>query len=143
VSTPLDLVQLQTQLANFETTFLVGQMPQSTPNIDTSRPVEGQTDRLFWILEERYKGFALHEPFAYWVIQRDHGGESPNDLLQNFKYDSEYVGWGSTGQIVRNLKYNTEWVIERGHSYGDRKFLHRDNIKAWGFDNELEYLFTH
>lgn len=143
VSLPLDSVVVQAELYNFETNFIVGKTPGSTPNIDTSRPVAGESNRVFWIVEERYKGFPLHEPFVYYVAQRDHTREDPIDLLQNFNYDSDYVGFGSTGQIVRNLRYNTEWVFENGDSYGDRKFLHRNDIRAWGFDQELEYLFSH
>lgn len=143
IAMPLDHVQLQAEYAGFETTALIGRTPGSTPNIDRSYPVASESNRVFWIFEERYKGFARHEPFVYYARQSDHTREDPIDLLQNYDYDSEYIGFGSTGEMVRNLKYNTEWVIERGDSYGDRKFLHRDEVKAWAFDQELEYLFSH
>jgi hypothetical protein len=142
ISLVLDHVQLQTEWRNFQTTFIVGKTPSSTLNIDQSRPVAGGSNRVFWIVEERYKG-ALHEPFVYWAMQRDHSRESPVNLLQNYQYDSTYVGFGSTGQIVPNLKYNTEWVFERGESYGNEKYMYRNEIYAWAFDHELTYLFTH
>ncbi len=143
LSLPLDHVQVQSELAGFQTTFLVGRTPGSTPNIDRSLPVRNETDRVFWMIEERYKGNPSHEPFVYAIFQDDRTNENPVDLLQNYRYDSQYYGWGSTGELVRNLRYNTEWVIQRGSSYGDRRFLYTNDIKAWAFDQELSYLFSH
>ena len=142
ISIPLDHVQVQAEWQSLQTTFIVGKTPGSIPNIDQSYPVQTHPDRVFWIIEERYKG-TQHEPFVYWATQADHTGEHPINLLQNYNYDSSYVGFGSTGQIIPNLKYNSEWVFERGDSYGDQKFLHRNEIYAWAFDQELDYLFSH
>jgi len=143
VDLPLDHVQVQGEWLDFETTFLVGRTPSSTPNIDRSRPVADHSDRDFWIIEERYKKFDHHEPFVYVAWQDDHTSEDPPDYLQKYKYDSTYVGWGSTGELVDNLRYNTEWVLERGTSYGNTRFIRHDHIKAWGFDHRLDYYFRH
>lgn len=143
ISLPLDHVQFQSDLFGFETTMLYGRTPGSTPNIDTSRPVQDHSNRDFWIIEERYKGWDSHEPFVYIAWQEDHTREDPPNLFQNYKYDSRYIGWGSTGELVDNLKYGTEWVIERGSSYGDRRFLYTNDIKAWAFDQRLDYYFRH
>lgn len=142
IALPLDHVQLQGEWAGFQTTFVVGKTPDSTPNIDQSFPVAGHSNRNIWIIEERYKGFDNHEPFVYVAFNSDHTGERPLDLLQNYQYDSQYYGFGSTGELVQNLRYNTEWVFERGESFGDRRFMFRDQIKAWAFDQEIEYLFS-
>lgn len=143
IALPLDAVQLQAEVANFETTFTIGRTPSSLENIDRSRPVADHSDRNFFIIEEKYKGFDKHTPFVYYAWQNDSTKEDPPDFLQEYKYDSQYIGFGSTGELVENLRYSTEWVIERGSSYGDDRFLHSDDIKAWGFDNLLEYLFKH
>lgn len=143
ISLPLDHVRLQTDLFNFETSMLYGRTPSSTPNIDTSRPVQDHSNRDFWIIEERYKGWDKHEPFVYIAWQEDHTREDPPNLLQSYKYDSRYVGWGSTGELIDNLKYGTEWVVERGSSYGNQRFLHANDIKAWAFDQRLDYYFRH
>jgi hypothetical protein len=50
------------------------------------------------------------------------------------------VGFGSRGELADDLHYGAEWVLERGKSFGDRRFLHRKQIKAWGFDLELRYV---
>lgn len=143
INLPLDHVQVQGQALNFQTTMLLGKTPASTPNIDRGRSVSDHSDRRFWILEERYKGFAHHEPFAYVAWQEDDTQEDPRDLLQNYSYDSTYMGFGSTGELVQNLRYGTEWVLERGESYGDNRYLYRDAVKAWAFDQRLDYFFRH
>lgn len=143
IALPLDHIALTGEWQKFQTTFVYGRTPSSTGNIDRSRPVADHSDRRFWIIEERYKGFQNHEPFVYWAMQRDQTGEDPTDLLQNYEYNSQYVGFGSTGQLIPNLRYSTEWVFERGQSYGDQRYMHRDEIKAWAFDNLLEYYFQH
>jgi len=140
---PLDAVTIQAEIAKFETTFTIGKTPASTENIDRSRPVADHSARNFFIIEEKYKGFDKHTPFVYYAWQNDSTREDPPDFLQEYKYDSHYIGFGSTGELVKNLRYSTEWVIERGESYGHERFLHSDDIKAWGFDNLLEYMFDH
>ena len=143
VDLPLDHVRLQGEWLNFETSLIYGRTPSSTENIDRSRPVADHSNRYFLIVEERYKGFDKHEPFAYVAIQDDRTREDPIDLLQNYRYDSRYVGFGSSGELIDNLKYSTEWVIERGRSYGHERFLRQDRIKAWAFDQRLDYYFRH
>lgn len=143
LSLTLDQVQLISEWQGFETTFIAGRTPKSTDNIDQSPMVDDQSERDFWIIQERYKGFDGHQPFVFLAYQRDHTEEDPIHLLQNFQYDSQYLGFGMTGELIRNLRYSTEWVIERGTSYGDRRFLFKDNIRAWAFDNILEYYFDH
>jgi hypothetical protein len=143
ISIPLDHVQVQAQAMDFETTFIVGKVPSSLENIDRSRPVADHSRRNFWIIQEKYKGWANHEPFAYVAWQIDATPEDPQDWLQNYTYDSTYIGWGSTGELIPNLKYGSEWVIERGTSYGDHRFKYTNDIKAWAFDHRLDYFFRH
>ncbi|MBU0639080.1 MAG: hypothetical protein ABII12_15835 [Planctomycetota bacterium] len=143
IDLPLDHVTLQTEWQDFETTFTMGKTPASTENIDRSRSVADHSNRTFWIIQEKYLGFERHEPFVYVAWQNDNTSEDPPDLLQNYEYDSRYFGFGSTGELVDNLRYSSEWVLERGHSYGNRRYLHRNEIKAWAFDNRLDYYFRH
>ncbi|MFQ5501566.1 MAG: alginate export family protein [Phycisphaerae bacterium] len=139
----LDHVSLQGEVAGFETTFLAGKTPASTENIDRSRPVADHSDRVFLILEERYKGWDEHEPFVYIAWQDDHTTEDPPNLFQQYRYDSRYIGFGSTGELVDNLRYSSEWVFERGRSYNHQRFINRSDIKSWGFDHRLDYYFRH
>ncbi|MFH0980096.1 MAG: alginate export family protein [Planctomycetota bacterium] len=139
-STPLDQVWLRSEYKKFVVTGLVGRTVGSSEELDSSRYVE-RTRRAFFGVETRYTGFERHEPFAYVLWQRDHSHDAFWHPLQDYDYDSFYVGLGSEGELVRNLRYSTEWVYESGRSYGDRRFLRQDVIRAWGFDAALEYLF--
>lgn len=143
ISLPLDHVQVLAEFAKFETSFIAGRPPASTENIDRSRPVADHTDRNFWIIQERYLGFDRHTPFFYIAWQDDNTSEDPPDYLQKYRYSSRYIGFGSTGELIDNLRYSTEWIIERGRSFGHQRFLRHDVIKAWGFDHQLEYFFRH
>ncbi len=143
IDLPLDHVRVQAEYKDFETNFTVGKTPASTENIDRSRPVADHSDRNFWIIEERYKGWDSHEPFFYIAWQDDNTSEDPPNYLQNYRYSSRYIGFGSTGELVDNLRYSSEWVIERGRSFGNARYMRHDVIKAWGFDHRLDYYFRH
>jgi hypothetical protein len=91
-------------------------------------------------VQVRYLGFEKHRPFFYWMKQNDNRNETIFPLYQNFSYDSEYFGFGSEGELLEELRYSTEWVIENGRSYGDRMFYRQDHIHAWAFDILFEYL---
>lgn len=144
IALPLDQVTLTGEFANFEVTGLIGKTPNSLPNIDTTRPLYDNSDRCFGGVQVRYLGFENHRPFFYWMKQNDKANESrfyhPFPDFQDFSYDSEYFGFGSEGQLIKDLRYSTEWVIENGKSYGDRMFYRQNDIHAWAFDILLEYL---
>ncbi len=140
LSIPLDHVQLRAELADFQITGLIGRTVGSIEDFERSRPTD-RTRRAFFGVETRYQGWERHEPFAYVLWQVDHNQDTYPTPLQGYDYDSFYVGLGSEGELVDNLRYSTEWVYEAGRSYGDRRFAKRDRIVAWAFDAELEYLF--
>lgn len=139
--TRLDHVLVRGEYRNVELTGLVGRTVGSTPDFDQSRPLD-RSRRAFFGVQAKYLGFDRHEPFVYALWQRDHNRETIPEPLQEYDYDSFYVGLGSQGEIVDNLRYSTEWVYESGHDYGHRRFISKDVIRAWAFDTELEYLFN-
>lgn len=140
LSTPLDQILITGSCPDYEVTALAGKTIGSAQDFDLSRNPE-RTRRTFLGIETRYLGFERHEPFGYVLWQRDHISDNLPTYLQRYDYDSFYVGFGSTGEVVANLRYSTEWVYETGHSYGDRRFRKKDRINAWAWDVQLEYLF--
>lgn len=140
ISLPLDHVALTGEWEGFELMGLMGRTPTSLDDIDRTRPGRDGSKRNFFGFETRYAGFEKHRPFFYGVWQDDKQGEDPRHLLQDFTYDSYYLGIGATGELAKELRYSTEWVYEGGRSFGDRKFLRQDHINAWAFDVQLEYL---
>ncbi len=141
LSLPMDHVRVRMELGDWELLGLAGTTIRSTDDIDLSRPNAGNSERNFWGGQLTYTGFEKHEPFAYFFYNEDQNREGrPVYLFRDFDYDSWYVGLGSTGELVTDLRYSTEWVLEGGRSSGDRSGHDRDAIQAWALDAGLEYL---
>lgn len=143
LSLPMDHILLTAETRNWEVQGLAGTTVRSTDDIDSSRPNAGDSERNFWGTQVKYKGIEKHTPFAYFLYNEDQHRDAWYTLKHNFDYDSWYVGLGSMGELIRNLRYNTEWVIEGGRSYIDRLSLLEPNrqaaIQAWAADFGLTY----
>jgi len=141
LSLPLDAIQISGKVADFEIDGLLGRTIHSWDNLDASRPHYWQSWRYFYGIQVRYTGFEKHEPFFYYVWQRDRQDDgSPWVYLQQWRYDSEYLGVGSSGELMPNWRYSAEMVYEQGKSYGHNQFLNRNDICAYGWDFQIEYL---
>ncbi len=140
LAAPLDHVSLRGVYHDFELTTLAGKTVGSSQDFDLSRTAT-RTRRNLLGSQLKYLGFERHEPFAYVLWQRDQNREASFRLFQRFDYDSFYSGLGSTGELTQRLRYETEWVYESGESFGDGRFVRRNDIDAWALRAELEYLF--
>ncbi|GMV96078.1 MAG: hypothetical protein AMXMBFR83_04470 [Phycisphaerae bacterium] len=140
LSMPLDHVLIVAEAAKLKATALMGTTIRSMPDIDRGRPGGGSSERNFWGGQLEYTGLQKHTPFVYGLINKDQKTEHPWVPMQNFDYDTWYVGVGSRGELLDNLRYSTEWVWEGGESFGDRHFLTTSDVEAWAFDFLLEYL---
>ena len=139
---PMDAVLLDAKLKDLRVQGLIGRAVPDYPNIDRSEPVAEHSDRCFYGVQMSYEGWQHHVPFIYALWNNDRTRAWPHtDWLQNYAYDSFYLGTGAHGSIVHNLNYWAEGVFESGHSFGDHAFLHQDYIQAWGWDLGLEKLF--
>lgn len=136
---PMDHIAITAELGDFEVVGLGGMAVRSFPDIDRSRPDSGSTERNFWGTQITYTGFEKHRPFVYAFWNKDQKTRPWFVRLQDFDYDTYYLGLGSTGELFRNLRYATELVFEGGDSYGDRRFLQKDDVEAWAYDLQLEY----
>ncbi|MBN1870976.1 MAG: alginate export family protein [Candidatus Omnitrophica bacterium] len=105
---------------------------ENEENIDMSVPgyAEG-SERYFMGSEYAFNGIEGHSFYGYFVIQRDESTEKPDDLFQDFKYDSEHIGVGAQGKLLPSLRYWAEIIKESGQS---RVFgtIDKKNIDAWG-----------
>lgn len=140
LSTPLDHVLLQGTYQGWELTGLAGKSVGSTPDFDLSRTAT-RSHRDFFGAQLRYVNFEKHQPFTYLLSQRDRNSERVFRPFQEFDYDSYYFGLGSTGELLHRLRYSAEWVLETGKGYGEGRFLHKNDVRAWALNAELEYLF--
>ena len=139
---PLDAVRLTVTAGNWEVTGLVGKTVTHTPNIDDSAVVSDHMDRNFYGVEVRYTGLDHHQPYIYYLWQRDHTREWGNDTARKYTYDSDYLGIGSKGSLLLpNLRYTWELAFESGRSPTRDGTARRERIHAWAMDVQLEYFF--
>ncbi len=150
LSTPMDGVWIEGKVGDFDINALFAKLIHSYRDLDSSRPNYTNTRRYFYGIEVKYRGFENHQPFFYYLWQRDKMHDSNPDMyIVSWDYDSEYLGFGSKGQLVPYVKYSAEVVYERGKTYGFPDITdpyqyinaryHRDRISAWGWDVLIEY----
>jgi hypothetical protein len=113
-------------------------------NIDFTTPGFRSSRRYFYGAEAKYNGFKKHMPYLFALIQEDHSGENIEDLNQDYEYDSRYYGVGSRGQIIKNLYYEIEGILETGRSFPEASAARgfspdNEQIEAWAFDTTLTY----
>ena len=139
---PLDAVKLTGRIGDLTVNGLIAKTITHTYNIDDSPAVRDHMDRCFYGIEVKYAGLDKHEPFFYYLWQNDHTKPWGGILPQQYSYNSEYLGFGSTGSIpyLPHLRYEVEMVFESGKSFpeGANK---QEKIRAMALDVLLEYLF--
>ena len=133
--------------------LIAGLTPIRTVDIDSSRPGFDYNTRRGFFGAMLSADLNEHRPFIYYLIQRDY---NEKDFLQvgsirtRYKYDSYYLGAGSTGQITDRLRYGIEGAYEFGHTLSNSFELvgfglvpieqTRDPIVAGAIDARLDYL---
>jgi len=139
---PLDAVDITGNLGDVSVRGLLGKTIPETANIDESRPVSDHMERCFYGVQVKYTGFDRHEPYVYYLWQKDRTDPTPEVPTQGFRYDSRYLGVGSSGSVLLpNLRYSTELAFESGRSYAEGIADTREKIHAMALDVLLEYLF--
>ena len=136
----------QSRFVNFKTFW--SKTPQGESNIDYSVPgfrTRGQ-DRYFYGVELTYPRFSHHEPYFFWMKQEDHSDPVPPHTTQKkFDYDSQYIGLGARGEIIKNLTYEIEGIRETGRSYGDNVTFggsqSPNDISSWALTTKLTKIF--
>jgi len=125
-------------------TGFAGRNIESQDNIDFSVPGFSRSRRTFYGAEVRYKGIPRHEPYAYWVLQRDWSEERPENPAQDYRYDSHYYAVGGRGQLAPRTKYELEsvWEFGRGAANGEIND-HRERIRGFAFDAEVDHYLKH
>jgi hypothetical protein len=108
-------------------------------NIDTSVPgYSKDSDRYYFAVGVGYAGIPGHQLYGYSLVQRDFSYEEPNNLNQEFRYDSEYLGLGSKGTIIQNWDYWAEIIKQSGesHIWGTNE---ASDVDAWAANIGSEY----
>jgi hypothetical protein len=148
------LIDLSYQKSHLQ--VLEGITPANTVDIDTSRPhFDSNTHRGFYGVMFTQE-IGTNKPFVYFLRQQDynHGYESVTALgatpiLTRFQYDSNYLGFGSTGTVGDHLAYGIEAVYETGSTLSnsfDNTLApvkqQKNSIQAFAGDLRVDYLLN-
>jgi hypothetical protein len=135
---------------------LGGLTPANTIDIDSSRPLfDSNTHRGFYgaMLTQ---DIGTQKPFVYFISQQDYNhdyvavlGTGANEIKTRFKYNSDYLGIGSTGTLGDHMTYGAEAVYESGttlsNSFDDSLApVHqtKNDIHAFAGDLRISYLLN-
>ena len=135
----LDAGLFLVEAKDFSFKGFAGRTVHGEDNIDLLAPNYSDSRRNFYGGEFRYRGIDRHEPYAFFVIQRDWSDEKPDNPLQDFRYNSQYYGIGSRGALATNLRYEVESLWELGRSHAFLQEEATEPIRAYAFDAELDY----
>lgn len=140
--------------------LLAGVTPgdESLTDFDASRrDFNEETWRAFYGGRLAYRTRANEEFYAFFLAQVDHNSDGPSRPPLpsppfipniNFDYNSQYLGFGTTGGLAAQLVYVAEFVYEFGTSMSDPLRVpvggvqSEENINAFAARGELIYLFS-
>lgn len=140
---------------------VLGITRDSTVDFDSSRPeFDDDTQRGFYGAMLSVQAGPYHRPYVYGLAQMDYNDSETFTAVvggvttsTKFRYDSFYLGFGSTGSIVQNLLYGVEMTYQGGESRSSAFTIGPggaatanaqtdDNISAFAVDFRLDYLFN-
>ncbi|MBE3123645.1 MAG: alginate export family protein [Planctomycetes bacterium] len=139
----LDAGLFEIEAKDFTFKGFAGRSIESDDNIDRSAPGYSRSRRTVYGGEFRYTAIDRHEPYAFFVFQRDWSEEKPVDPLQDYRYKSQYYGIGSRGSLATDLRYELESVWEFGDSVANAQQDDSEGIRAYAFDAEIDYYMPH
>jgi hypothetical protein len=140
-------------MGNLSLAMVAGVTPVRTVDIQPDRPdFDHNTKRGF------YGGMLTanvgsQHPYIYAVAQQDYNNHDElvdDAFTTEYRYNSNYLGVGSSGAISDHLHYGVEMVYESGNTLSDSSQVQgqilvpipqvRDNIDAYAADVKLDYV---
>jgi hypothetical protein len=149
LSEAIDGAVIDASIGDATAEFLGGRTYYDQTDIDPNRPnyIDNE-DRMLWGTMFSYQ-FPKNKPFIYFLHQQDQNGDpvlTTGTTSTEFKYNSYYIGGGSSGEITDHLLYSAELTYEGGNtlsaSTGGIDTQTDDPIQAFGADARLDYLFA-
>jgi hypothetical protein len=105
-------------VGNVQLDLLAGVTPVRTVDIDSSRPNFDHNTRRGFYGGQLSAQLGPHRPFIYYLAQRDYNDDDFAVFGENtptrFKYNSNYLGFGSRGALGDRLLYGVEVAFEGG-----------------------------
>ncbi len=135
----LDAVRVDLAKGSTSLTLFGAKSVRSQDSLDLSLPGGHRSKRNYFGVQLNKRVLARHEVFAYALLTRDHSREKPPDATQEYDYDADYYGVGSTGALISDLRYWCEFVWQRGKSFASGTTTVDEKIRAFGGDVGLEF----
>jgi len=139
----LDAGLFEIHAKDFSFMGFAGRSIESEDNTDRSTPGFTRSRRTFYGGEVQVTRFERHQPYAFFVFQRDWSEEKPYTMFQDYRYDSQYYGIGSRGSLAPKLRYEVEALWEKGRSVANLQQDADEPIRACAFDAEVNYYMDH
>ncbi|HOX54929.1 MAG: alginate export family protein [Candidatus Omnitrophica bacterium] len=114
-------------------------------NIDLSVPeYDKKENRIYLGTELSYTRFYPNIFYVYGLIQRDRQEKYPAGTSQNYRYDSQYLGFGVDKQSRKGWSYWSEVIKEWGADYNDTTYVNprKSEIDAWAVDLGTRYMLS-
>lgn len=159
LSMEIDGALVTGEVGPWSVTALAGRTQPNQPDVDSSRPdFDEDTRRNFFGGIITFQLNAHHQPFFYGIVQSDQNESETLSTINGvavtptrFRYDSYYIGFGSTGSLGDNLRYGVEFVYEGGEGLSNSFDLDtgaafpsqtREDIEAAAMDIRIDYLLN-
>lgn len=134
-----DAVQVFLSVPDWRFKALASRTLPHQHNIDLSVPGSSAgSNRFFYGFEGAYRGIPNHNFYSFYLIQKDDSDEEPPDDLQDYDYNSQYIGLGAHGDIIKDLHYLAEVIRENGTSRVSPS-NEKVGIDAWAGMFEVAY----
>ena len=160
----IDGGQVTVKRGRFTLATVAGRSRTSVTDIDSSRPgFSSDTNRGFYGGMLAYEVTPRHKPYVYGLVQVDDNdsdvllfdtsgtpGDTSDDVVTRFDYDSYYIGVGSNGSIGDQMLYGVELVYEGGEGLSnsfdpdtvEQVSQTHEDIQAFAADVRVDYLLT-
>ncbi len=137
----LDVGLFELETRDFTMMGFAGRSIESQDNIDRSAPHFTRSRRTWYGLEIKCARIPNHEPYVFWVMQRDWSEEKPEDPTQGYRYDSQYFGVGSRGSLSTRTRYEVEALWEHGTSHAFGQNIETEPVRGFAFDTQVDHFF--
>jgi len=140
-----DGVQVSADYPSFSLKIFSSRTKPSEDRIDFSTP---SFDKRGWQhfsgIEAAYLKNKNFIPYLYFLYEKDHPKEEPEDVFQDYNYDAYFYAGGLCAKANKNLSWWLELIKENGENYADSFVVspEKKDIDAWAAIVGTEYNFS-
>jgi hypothetical protein len=145
----IDATRLDVGNYYFHTTFFAGESVRSTMNLDASAPGFWHDDREFYGIQGEATVCRNLRPYLFilWVNDRNNADTTTfldnfgHRMFQSYGYSPTYLGLGSHGNVIPNMRYWVEYIWEWGQT-ASLNSTEDDRIDGHAITAGVEYMLN-